>query len=92
MEIKKIDNLIQKMQSNNDNHDFIVEWIPYNHFSYIKELGENKFSTIYSAIWEDGLLEYDRDKCEYVRRPDTKVNLKRIYNSQNISNEFLSEV
>ena len=39
--------------------DVVFEWIPYNQFSDIKEIGRGGFATVYSAIWKDGPLKYD---------------------------------
>src|SRR4051812_17604112 len=81
----KIDNFIQERQLKFDDYRrSIFEWIPYNQFSDIKEVGENGFAT---AIWKDGPLRYNYDKKEYVREPDLKVGLKCSYNSQNIIDE-----
>src|SRR5688572_5992239 len=89
----KIDGLIQDIQLKvNSVYDIILEWIPYNQFSDIKEIGRGGFATVYSAIWKDGLLEYDwRDK-EYTRNSNYEVALKCLHNSQNITNKFLNEV
>ncbi|GET03553.1 kinase-like domain-containing protein [Rhizophagus clarus] len=57
-----------------------------------KWLGKGGFSTVYSAIWIDGPLLYDKNKQEYIRSPNMKVALKCLYNSQNITNKFLNEV
>src|SRR2546430_327910 len=93
---EKIDSFIQKMQLKIDDYDEIVfEWIPYNQFSDIKEIGKGGFSTVYSAIWKDGPLEYDVNNEKYTRisyNADKKVALKCLHNSQNITNEFLNEV
>ncbi|EXX52776.1 Mkk1p [Rhizophagus irregularis DAOM 197198w] len=90
---KEIDNFIQEMQLKINNHDDIVfEWIPYNQFNDIKRIGKGGFATVYSAIWKDGLLKYDINKNQYIRNFDTKVALKYLYNSQNITSEFLHEV
>jgi hypothetical protein len=90
---EKIDNFIQEMQLKINNHDDIVfEWIPYNQFIDIKTIGKGGFSTVYSAIWKDGLLKYDISKNQYVRNLNTKVALKYLYSSQNITSEFLNEV
>jgi hypothetical protein len=86
-----IDKLIQKMQLNIKNQNNIVEWIPYDQFNDIKELGKDKLTTTYSAIWKDGPLQYNYDVCEYSRQQNIKVNLK-LYNSQHITNEFLNKV
>ena len=98
---ENIDNLIQEMQLKIDYYrDIVFEWIPYIQFNDIKELGEDKFSIIYSAIWKDGPLHYNADdaydynnKYEYARsQRNKKVNLKYLHNSQIITNEFLNEV
>src|ERR1044072_9205566 len=63
---EKIDGCIQEMQLKIDRYDDIVcEWIPYNQFSDIKEIGRGGFATVYSAIWKDSpLLKYDKDNEE----------------------------
>ena len=73
-------------------NDIILEWIPYNQFDDIKELCKSDLATIYSAIWKDGPLNYRRNIKEYTRYASTKVALKCLNNSQNITNEFLNEV
>src|SRR5204862_436844 len=65
---EKIDNFIQEMQLKiNEYSDIVVEWIPYNQFSDIKEIGRGGFATVYSAIWKDGPLKYDKEKEKYVK-------------------------
>ena len=88
---EKIDNFIQKMQLKIDHsRDIVIEWIPYNQFSDIKEIGRGDFVT-HSAIWKDGQLSWNYvDK--YTRIPNKKVALKCLHNSQNIADEFLNEV
>ncbi len=90
---EKIDNFIQEMQLKIDKYnDIVFEWIPYNQFSEIKEIGRGGFATVYSAIWKDGPLKYDYIK-KYVKSfPYFEVALKCLHNSQNITNEFLNEV
>src|SRR2546423_569237 len=79
-ENEKIDNFIQEMQLKIDEYsDILFEWIPYNQFSGIKEIaeiGRGGFSTVYSAIWKDGPLGYNKKKEKYVRSPNYKVALK----------------
>ena len=90
---EKINNFIQEMQLKIDRYnDIVFEWIPYNQFSDIKEIGKGGFATVYSAIWKDGQLIYDEDNDEYTRNSNYKVALKCLHNSQNITNEFLNEV
>ncbi|CAB5367049.1 unnamed protein product [Rhizophagus irregularis] len=37
----------------------MLEWIPYNQFSEIKETGTNGLITVYSAIWNEGDSDED---------------------------------
>src|SRR4051794_38133403 len=90
---EKIDNFIQEMQLKIERPwNIVFEWIPYNQFSDIKEIGRGGFATVYSAIWKDGPLKYDKVNYEYTRKSNYKVALKCLHNSQNITNEFLNEV
>ncbi|RGB40662.1 kinase-like domain-containing protein [Rhizophagus diaphanus] len=90
---EKIDNFIQKTQLKINSYlNTIVEWIPYDQFNNIKEIGKGGFATVYLAIWKDGPLGYHHFETKYVRKPNKKVALKCLHNSQNITNEFLNEV
>ena len=73
-------------------NDIVFEWIPYNQFSNIKEIGRGGFATVYSAIWKDGPLKWHDKEYKYTRKSNHKVALKCLHNSQNITNEFLNEV
>ena len=86
----KIDNLIKEMQLKIKSPVF--EWIPYNMLSDIEIIAEYEFTKLYSAIWKDGPLTYNVNKIKYIRNQNMKVNLKCLYNSQNIINEFLNKV
>src|SRR3954447_8080370 len=89
---EKIDELIQEMQLKiNSQWDIVFEWITYNQFSDIKEIGRGDFATVYSAIWKDGRLYYASDNEEYTRKSNYDVALKCLHNSQNIT-KFLNEV
>ena len=92
---EKIDNFIQEMQLKIDKwNDIVFEWIPYNQYTIdIKEIGKDDFITLHSAIWKDGPLHYNEDTEKYIKSsPNYKVALKCLHNSQNDTNEFLSEV
>ncbi|GBB86885.1 hypothetical protein RclHR1_13310001 [Rhizophagus clarus] len=95
-EDKKIRDLIQETRLNIDynSNSVILEWIPYNQFNNIKEIGKGGFSTVYSAIWKDGLLyyEYHKHGGEWKRKSNTRVALKCLHNSQNFLDEFINEV
>ncbi|GES95302.1 kinase-like domain-containing protein [Rhizophagus clarus] len=95
-EDEKIRDLIQDARLNIDynSESIIFEWIPYNQFSDIKEIGKGGFSTVYSAIWKDGLLYYERHEYggEWKRKSNTRVALKCLHNSHNSLTEFINEV
>jgi serine/threonine protein kinase len=76
----------------NSHLNIIFEWIPYNQFNYIKEIGKGGFATVYSAIWKDGPLKYDVNEEMCTRVPNKKVALKCLNNSQNMIDEFFNEV
>jgi hypothetical protein len=90
---EKIDGLIQEMQLKiNSPSNIIFEWIPFNQFDTIKEIGRGGFATVYSAIWKDGPLKYDTNSKEYTRKSGKPIALKCLDNSQNITYEFINEV
>ncbi|GBB98239.1 hypothetical protein RclHR1_03180004 [Rhizophagus clarus] len=91
---EKIDEIIQKIQLNINNHDDVIfEWIPYNEFIEINEMDrENGFDT---AIWKMGPLFYNIEEERLMRisyKKYEKVCLKYLHNSQNITDEFLNQV
>src|SRR5256885_14370904 len=80
---EKIDDFIQEMQLKIDEYnDIVFEWMPYNQFSDIKEVGKDGFATVYSAIWKDGPLKYNDDDEKYTRKSDSdyQVALKCLHN------------
>lgn len=90
---EKIDNFIRNKQSEiNDYDDTVFEWIPYNQLNDIREIGENDSFIIYSAIWKDGLFNFDKNNYEYKRNSNQKVALKILNNSSNIIDQFLNKV
>ena len=72
--------------------DIAFEWISYNQFENIEEIGIDNFTKIYSAKWKDGPLFYNRYCYKNKRSRNEEVTLKYSYNSQNRTEEFLNEV
>ncbi|GBC01918.1 hypothetical protein RclHR1_04390003 [Rhizophagus clarus] len=90
---EKIDNLIQEMRLKVNSHeDIIFEWIPYSQLDDIKEISKSEFTKVYSAVWKNGPLKLNKNEFKYLRSQNEKVILKHLYNSQNITNEFLDEI
>src|SRR5205809_194205 len=40
------------------NCPLFLEWVPFDRFEDIKQIGEGGFAKVYSAKWIDGLSEY----------------------------------
>src|SRR5207245_1989984 len=72
-----------------------LEWVPFDRFEDIKQIGEGGFAKVYSATWIDGISKFeeqdDGDWKKKVPKP-LKVALKRLNGSQNMSAEYLNEV
>ena len=78
-----------------DNYPLFLEWVPFDRFEDIKQIGEGGFAKVYSATWIDGRAIYDRRNDGSWRKKELepiKVALKRLNESNNISNEYLNEV
>ncbi|GBC00628.1 hypothetical protein RclHR1_39160001, partial [Rhizophagus clarus] len=96
-EDKKINDFIQETRLNIDHRSnrrstIIFEWIPYDRFDDIKEIGKSGFSMVYSAIWKDGLLYRGAGTLsQWKREANTKVALKCLHSSQNFPDEFINK-
>ena len=72
-----------------------LEWVPFDRFEDIKQIGEGGFAKVYSAKWIDGQAKYyervDGSWKKLELKPIT-VALKRLNGSQNMSADYLNEV
>ncbi|CAB4422464.1 unnamed protein product [Rhizophagus irregularis] len=68
-----------------------LEWVPFDGFTNIKEIGKGGFAKVYSALWNDGRLNYEKF-CDWEKLDSKpiKVALKRLNGSQNISTDYLN--
>jgi hypothetical protein len=76
-------------------YPLFLEWVPFNRFEDIKQIGEGGFAKVYSATWIDGKAIYIRkDDGSWIKREpkSIKVALKRLNGSQNMTTNFLNEV
>ena len=71
------------------NNNYYLQWIPYNDLTNIEKIGEGGFATISKATWLNG---YKYTIGNERTSKDITVALKKLHNSQNISDEFLNEV
>ena len=90
-----IDEFIKDTIYNAKYNDRFLEWVSFDRFKDIKQIGEGGFAKVYSATWIDGKAEYYRQndgswKKAYPK--PIKVALKKLNESQNISSEYLNEV
>ncbi|GES95326.1 kinase-like domain-containing protein [Rhizophagus clarus] len=84
-----IDSIIQIKQSKYSGDGAVFEWIPYNEFIDIKDIGDNFLTT---AIWKKGPLRYDKDEKEWTKESYKKIKLRFLYDLQNITDEFTNKV
>jgi hypothetical protein len=87
-----VDEFIQKSQLKAKNVFQLLEWIEYDKFKDVKYLAKGGFGTTFKAIWNEGFLRRDNNNQQWVRNGETKVALKCLHNSQDITTEFLKEV
>ena len=74
---KQIDKFIQERQLETGYTDVLFEWVPYNQFNDIEEIGINDFTTVHLAVWKDGTLYRDyKNENKWIRESDQKVVLK----------------
>ena len=89
-----IDEYIQNSQLKAKCYEEVLEWVEYDKFENVEYLAES----VYKAIWKDGYIycldsgnnQWERYK-EYYKKGQP-VALKYLYDSQNITAEFLKEV
>jgi hypothetical protein len=92
---EEIDKFIQGRQLKIDRPgDIVFEWIPYNHFYNIKEVGKYDVNIVYLALWKNGPLNWNEDNKKYIRTsPEKKGILKFLHNlHDNIIDGFLNEI
>jgi hypothetical protein len=88
-----VDEFIRKAQLNAKNNHQVIEWIEYDNFKDVEYLAKGRFGTTFKAVWKDGFILYwDNDNNQLVREGETKVVLKCLHNSQDITTDFLKEV
>jgi hypothetical protein len=90
----KIDDFIRHTQKTAKESMGFLEWIDFSQFDLIKYTGkEGSFSTIYSALWMEGPL-WIRDDAAGIwsRGGPTKVILKRLNDSKDLSDQFINQV
>ncbi|RHZ74061.1 hypothetical protein Glove_227g158 [Diversispora epigaea] len=88
----KIDKFIQDAQLNANYHYQVIEWIPYDRFKDVKQIGKGGFGTIHSARWIDGdIEEWDIENQQWKRDSNCEVALKKFDNFVNF-NDVLNEM
>ena len=88
----KLDEIIRNTQLEAKGFDsyHYLEWIPYDQLIVIGGIGEGGFATVYKCRWSNGPRYISNNKRYYSSYG--AVALKKVKNSQNISDEFLKEV
>jgi hypothetical protein len=89
-----IDKLIQDTQLSAINYIEVLEWIPYNEFHDIEYIAKGGFGKVYKAKRSDGYIRrWDNGYKNWERHYSNEfVALKCLYNSENVTLEFINEV
>ncbi|CAB4420299.1 unnamed protein product [Rhizophagus irregularis] len=85
-----VDEFIQKAQLKANSEYKIIEWIEYDKFEVVEYLAKGGFGTVFKAVWKDGPWTVNNSQLK--RKGETKVALKCLHNSQDITAVFLKEV
>jgi len=90
---EKLDEIIRNTQREAKGFEshYYIEWIPYDDLKNIKKIGEGGFATVHQGEWSNGprFVSSENKRYYYTNGP---VALKKLENSQNVSDEFLKEV
>ena len=89
---EKLDEIIRNTQLEAKGFDsrYYIEWIPYDDLKNIEKIGKGGFATVYRSEWSNGPRFVSNGKRHYNK--NGHVALKKLENSQNVSDEFLKEV
>ncbi|RIA89748.1 kinase-like domain-containing protein [Glomus cerebriforme] len=90
----KIDEFIRHTQLNANKPNDFLEWIDFDQFDLVKNINKRgAFSSMYSAMWLEGpRWKLDEEAEIWTRSGPLKVILKRLDNSQNLSQEFIDQL
>src|SRR5688572_21284779 len=91
-----IEDFIKETQRDPTKYPRRLNWIDFETFTNIKQIGEGGFAKVYSATWLSGgkkLMYTDpNNKAKKIRTLPCIVALKSIKGSNEISVEYLNEV
>ena len=90
-----IKDTIYNAKDYDDGYPLFLEWVPFDRFEDIKQIGVGGFAKVYSAKWIDGQSTYDKHpngKWKKYEPVPMNVALKRLNGSQNESAKYLNEV
>ena len=90
----EIDKFIQDAQLNANSWWEVIEWIPYDRFKDVKQIGKGGFGTIHYARWIDGFIhrwDIENQRWKRYEKVIVEVALKKFDNFVNL-NDVLNEV
>ncbi|RIB26459.1 kinase-like domain-containing protein [Gigaspora rosea] len=92
---KDIDDCMKSFQLRTFAYENVIEWIPFDKLSDIKEVGKKvDFGSVFKATWMDGIRKVDGNEFNYVRARESSsiVALKTLTSSKetNFLKEFKS--
>lgn len=89
----ELDQFIRNTQTNTSVPLMFLEWIPFDKFEKITEIGKGGFGVVYKATWDLGPKTFwDDNRKTWIREGEKLIALKRIYDSRNADPHFWKEV
>ncbi|CAG8542234.1 7481_t:CDS:2 [Ambispora leptoticha] len=89
----EVNSFIKATQLSADNSMRIIEWISYDQFSNIENIGKGGYSIVDKATWINGRIRaWDHDYKRWSRYGNHPVVLKRLVNSKRMTLTFLNEL
>ncbi|KAG9307462.1 hypothetical protein G9A89_017292 [Geosiphon pyriformis] len=84
------DEFIRYRQLNAQKYEHILEWIPFDRLTNIREIGVGGYGTVEQALWKDGpIVAFDEVSNQWRRGGGWIVALKPLRNRTRISVSFL---
>ncbi|PKB92100.1 hypothetical protein RhiirA5_387887, partial [Rhizophagus irregularis] len=89
-----MDNFIKHTQLHANESVEYLEYVNFDQFDLVEDVNKGgAFSTIYSAVLKEGPRRvWDEEAEKWTRNGPVKVALKRLNDSQNISEEYFKQI
>ncbi|RIB20867.1 kinase-like domain-containing protein [Gigaspora rosea] len=87
---KNVDGCMKAFQLRTFAYEDVIEWIPFDRLSDVKEIGRGASGSVYSAIWLDGIRKIEKIDNSYTkaRKSESIVALKTLPDLKEFDNHM----